>query len=64
MNFVEAANNFKKLGEVRKNFTKFVKFANNFTKFVGLANKYWKVLKTREKNLENENLLGRDEQAF
>ena len=29
MKFVEAANNFAKLAEVRKNFTKFVKFTHS-----------------------------------
>ena len=38
--FVEAANNFKKLG-VRKNFAKFLKFAKNLKKFVGLANNFY-----------------------
>ena len=41
MQFVEAANNFKKLAGVRKNFAKFLKFSNNFTKFVGLANNFY-----------------------
>ena len=46
MKFVEAANNFTKLAEVRKIFAKFIKLVNNFMKFVGLANNFWKVHKT------------------
>ena len=41
MKFLEAANNFKKLAEVRKNFVKFLKFANKLTKFVSLANNFY-----------------------
>ena len=41
MKFVEAANNFKKLAEMRKYFAKFLKFASNLTKFVSLANNFY-----------------------
>ena len=44
MKFVEAANNFKKLAEVRKNFAKFLRFANNFTKFVDTQTTFMKVV--------------------
>ena len=43
MKFVDAANNFIKLAEVRKNFANFVKFWSTFTKFVGLANNFYEV---------------------
>ena len=41
--FIEAANNFKKLAEVRKKFAKFIKFVNNLMKFVGLINNFYEV---------------------
>ena len=46
MKFVEAANNFKKLAEVRK--TKFVALANNFYEVRGSCEQLYKFRGTRQ----------------